>query len=69
MSHAPRWIPVEERLPENEVPVLCTDGDATFFGMYESDAGIWIMLFGFLPASGVDVTHWRPMPEPPRTLN
>lgn len=66
---SPRWIPAEERLPENETPVLCTDGDTTFVGMYCDDSSIWVMLFGFLPASGVDVTHWQYLPDPPHTLN
>lgn len=69
MTNAPRWIPVEESLPDAETPVICTDGDVTFFGMYEAETGLWIMLFGFVPASGVDVTHWHPMPQPPRTIN
>jgi len=69
MTLAPRWIPVEECLPEPEVPVLATDGEGTFIAMLEGQVGIWILLLGYVPASGVDVTHWRPMPDPPRTIN
>ena len=69
MTHAPRWIPCEERLPDSEIPVHATDGDPVFVASYLAEADQWIMLFGYLPSSGVDVTHWQPLPAPPRNLH
>lgn len=68
----PRWIPVEERLPEYGVRVLATD-------MYEEDdcTGIWTREEYKDDADGCwhddrgwwhaidDATHWMPLPEPP----
>ncbi len=68
----PRWIPVEERLPEYGVRVLETD-------MYEEDdcTGIWTREEDKDDADGCwhdehdwwhaldEVTHWMPLPEPP----
>lgn len=59
------WIPVTERLPENGKYVLCfcraniicvlrrdKDGD-----WYENPAHVYMSSF---------VTHWMPIPEPPK---
>lgn len=65
----PRWIPVEERLPE-----LQSWGASTVvLGLIKSenepydltlcvycDNGIWSM-----PGRYVAITHWMPLPEPP----
>lgn len=63
-----KWIPVTERLPGTE-KVLITDGDIVMRGYRRSD-GVW--------KYGVDlhevwenmslrpVTHWMPLPEPPK---
>ena len=71
-GQVPRWIPVEERLPEYGVRVLATD-------MYEEDdcTGIWTREEDKDDADGCwhdehdwwhaldEVTHWMPLPEPP----
>ena len=70
----PRWIPVEERLPElqswgastvvlglikNEnAPALNKLHDLTL--CVYCDNGIWSM-----PGRYVAITHWMPLPEPP----
>lgn len=72
-GQVPRWIPVEERLPEYGVRVLATD-------MYEEDDctgiwtreeypddpedGCWIDDRGWWHAFD-DVTHWMPLPDRP----
>lgn len=72
-GQVPRWIPVEERLPEYGVRVLATD-------MYEEDDctgiwtreeypddpedGCWIDERGWWHAFD-EVTHWMRLPEPP----
>ena len=47
----PRWIPVEERLPEERVEVLLHYDDGSM------EVGKYLGLGG--------VTHWMPLPEPP----
>lgn len=66
----PRWIPVEERLPEDRVNVLTcgddpVDGPFILIGRREPESKFgpphWhLPCFAFGP-----VTHWMPLPEPP----
>lgn len=68
VASQPRWIPVSERLPEAESgdtskPVLVTDGDcmaiAEWFN-FELCEPYWSY-------TGIgDITHWMPLPEPPK---
>jgi hypothetical protein len=55
------WIPVTERLPEDDVRVLAYDGLKTFTA--ELFEGLWHWIEG--DTFGMDVTHWRPLPAPP----
>ena len=65
-----RWIPVEERLPEKEnAQVLMTDGE----GCYISSRNNMVRFLDcegiFIPGkagAGVKVTHWMPLPQPPK---
>ena len=58
----PRWIPVTERLPEPYTWVLvCAENhkvafDAFYDGVRWQDAVL----------NGLIVTHWMPLPEPPK---
>lgn len=72
-AQLPRWIPVEERLPEYGVRVLATDmyeeDDCTGIWTREEypndpDGCCWIDERGWWHAID-DVTHWMPLPEPP----
>lgn len=74
-AQLPRWIPVEERLPEYGVRVLATDmyeGD-DYTGIwtreeYEDEAdGCWCDDHGWWHASD-DVTHWMPLPKAPEVM-
>lgn len=74
----PRWIPVEERLPELQIWGAST----VVLGLIKSenapslnklhnltlcvycDNGIWSM-----PGRYVAITHWMPLPEPPEAEN
>ena len=67
-----RWIPVEERLPEPDKQVLAIVSgrweNITFDRAYElmswsSDEG-WIME-AWPELEDPEVTHWKPLPEPP----
>lgn len=59
---AMKWIPVTERLPEKNMRVLmCSKQGGIAEGVY---AGAWIQYRW--DAVGMDVTHWMPLPEPPK---
>lgn len=52
-----RWIPVEERLPEDGETVLCTDGVYIYLTEYDAD---WDAAFGDMDG----ITAWQLLPEP-----
>lgn len=56
----PGWIPVSERLPETDKTVLVWDrrNSREYFNV--CDHGRWIIL------RQEDITHWMPLPEPPK---
>ena len=69
-QHSPRWIPVEERLPEEGEPVLV----AIRFRHWTDEMPTLIVSSWYehedfcgdendIPYQGV--THWMPLPEPP----
>ena len=61
----PRWISVEERLPEVVVDVLVTDGSNVCISRqvrYVSPTE----RFTFWSRDDLDLTHWMPLPEPPK---
>lgn len=77
-----RWIPVEERLPEEEGGyIVCVDGEVKWdaYCMFEG-VGRWLCYDGRLDALYIDpysskltreppyprVTHWMPLPNPPK---
>lgn len=77
-AQLPRWIPVEDRLPElqswgasTEVLGLIKSENAPSLNeLYDltlcvyCDNGIWSM-----PGRYVAITHWMPLPEPPEVEN
>ena len=68
-AQMPRWISVEERLPETDdfviVAVLDERGDTPYqytdFGWYLDAARCWIVN----AEQRRDITHWMPLPAPP----
>lgn len=62
----PKWIPVSERLPEVGQRVLFSyrsyikKRPRTFIGWYNGKQ------WDSLVATEYDVTHWMPLPEPPK---
>ncbi len=55
-----RWIPVEERLPETRDPVLTLwVSGMQSVKQYDEQHG-W--------NTGAQVTHWMPLPEPPKEV-
>ena len=61
-----RWIPVEERLPEDGEEALClTKWKQRWVAVWnEMGDHLWTDGEGWL--SNSFVTHWMPMPEPPK---
>ena len=71
----PRWIPVTERLPENDCPVLVTylgfhdrSPRANMLAYIDRDLG-WCWWNDDIPdwtPCAVEITHWMPLPQPPK---
>ena len=58
------WIPVREKLPENDTAVIvATDHEMVFQCLYAYDG--WDLWEGY----PVNITHWMPLPEPPKEDN
>ena len=53
----PHWIPVEERLPEEENLYIVSNGKETSVAYWVEDA--W-------DSFGDVITHWMPLPEAPQ---
>ena len=68
------WIPVEERLPENDVMVIgYTPCDGFMFvGYYHEekkyDWKVWRIITSMRSTKVITkkVTHWMPLPQPPK---
>lgn len=69
------WINVNDRLPKNRNPILvrargtARQGNITLVGVC-SKTGFWFLqnseaMFGF-PNLQYEVTHWQPLPQPPK---
>lgn len=59
------WISVKTKMPQTGVPVLAyhsTNGNMK--SNYINDNGDWM-----IACNGIteDITHWQPLPEPPKT--
>ena len=61
-ENRPRWIPVSERLPEIRKVVLITDGIDVGTGWMNQ--GRWNTSFADIQRDAV--THWMPLPQPPK---
>ena len=69
-----KWIPVTERLPElipcnagtaySEAVIVWTDGRKAMVAVWD---GIdFLCASEYWEAEGEEVTHWMPLPEPPK---
>ena len=56
------WIPVKDRLPEkDEIVIICTDENFIYAGELVGDT--WFLDNDSWTAT---VTHWMPLPQPPK---
>lgn len=55
------WIPVTERLPDNQENVLCDDEGRVVVGYYTDEEVGWHDVHNYR----IYPTHWMPLPEPP----
>ena len=62
-----QWISVDDKLPDDCVEVLVYDTDCGIvIGWYDKETGDFAADF----ISPLDaVTHWQPLPEPPKEVN
>ena len=64
------WISVEDRLPEPFVSVLaCIPSEEPLPTVHESyiaDHGAWVCILTAERYKTGEVTHWMPMPQPPK---
>ncbi len=58
-----KWISVKDRLPEYEKPVMGWDAEMRDMGIVNF---IYGQFFDILDMSETNVTHWMPLPEPPK---
>lgn len=58
-----RWIPVTERLPQNDTYILVTTDGVVVPAYWHNDRMLAFTAIGV--ARVVGVTHWMPLPKPP----
>lgn len=65
---AMKWVSVKERLPDNEQWVLCFMENEEFgkFRVFQWSYIDWQWNDGNEWYDEEDVTHWMPLPEPPK---
>lgn len=62
-----KWIPVTERLPERNMEVLVCDTREDYVSVWEHMGdGLWFGNEGIWATK--DITHWMPLPEPPKEV-
>lgn len=66
-ENKPKWIPVMERLPEKEQCYLVVLNNRTVdFCFYTKRCGFGMYLAKKWEGANDEVTHWMPLPEPPK---
>ena len=59
-----KWIPVTERLPENDTYILSTTDGVVVPAYWHNDRFYAFTANGVCTVGGV--THWMPLPKPPK---
>ena len=72
-AQLPRWIPVEERLPEDRSDVLVVaywhERWGVYMGWCAPERVAWSVHIGIGDRSDIAVTHWMPLPGRPEVEN
>jgi hypothetical protein len=63
LEKATAWIPVTERLPEEDVEVWCAYKSNVFTAYFKD--GSWWVEINDEDECEINVTHWMPLPQPP----
>lgn len=73
IKHAPTvnnggWIPVTERIPADgsDILVYCDDGEESRIVACNYDNGVWFDCVFNTVMVFKNITHWMPLPEPPK---
>ena len=68
LAAVPKWISAEERLPEAHHSVLCycPQNNCTYTAVWNGKA--WIHFGASIEPVFYPVTHWMPLPEPPKEV-
>jgi hypothetical protein len=67
-SPSPGWVSVEERLPEIKSYAMVWIGGTVneWIKHFYSSQGKWINMEGIVLPKYYEVTHWMPLPQPPK---
>ena len=61
------WISIKDRLPDDDVSILiCSERKTISKATYSSDMGRYYIADSDLWYNELDITHWMPLPEPPK---
>jgi hypothetical protein len=61
------WQPIETAPKDGCLYLFHTRNGATFVGKYNKHLRLWVDDKGRLEHANHGITHWMPLPEPPRT--
>ena len=64
LEQAQKWIPVTERLPKNDTYILVNTEGVVIPAHWHNDRMYAFTAIGVATVGGV--THWMPLPEPPK---
>ena len=64
----PHWISVEERTPEDQRAILTANGHGLIriMALWSKHGDVWMWLDNGHFKHYNDITHWMPLPEPPK---
>lgn len=62
------WISVKDKLPQDDSDCLIYDATSniTLVGWYDIGDKVWEDCRGFIYCDEDDITHWQPLPQPPK---
>ena len=62
-----KWISCKDKMPEDGVNVLIYAGNRMIsLAWYDKDMGYFYICDSDYKYNSLDVTHWQPLPEPPK---